>query len=120
MKFANLPVSCPPASHDTGSVDDVWRVLDQATPVPRDWLSHTERKIPCPTPKKACTWASLSLTRNPLAQMALKNLAHCTHAARLSIPANAGAHVSRGNHVDFWAANGTVPSALVAEVKKFK
>ncbi len=51
--------------------------------------------------------------------MQLKNLQHCTHAVRLQIPDDAGAHITKGSHVDFWPAAGTNVSVHVVELKDF-
>lgn len=116
--FAHLPPSCPPASHQSNALEEVWRLLSNAAPVTYDWLSHAQRGKPLPPGADACEWASLSLMKNPSVAKKLRNLRHLTHAARLSVPANVGAHLTNGNHVHYWADAGTNVASFVVSVAR--
>jgi len=118
MNFTGLPQSCPPTPHDVHELTDVWRILAATAASPYDWQSHQQRGKPVPAGADACKWSSMSLTRNPKAALSLRNLAHLSHAAKLAIPAGAGAHKSKKSHVDFWPAAGTDISQFVVAVEE--
>ena len=118
MEFLNLPAGCPPKVHGTSALQNVYRVLEGESPVGYDFLTHKERGKAKPKGACDCRWSSLSLFRDPSAAKKLPNLRHLTHAAKLDIPAGAGAHFAKdkANHVDFWRASSTETEKFVVAI----
>ena len=117
LTFSGLPPSCPPVPRDSSAVGPVYRVLNGgAVATAYDWLSHEQRGQTLPTGMDRCRFASLSLFKNTAVVRKYKNLRHLTHAAELNIPADVGAHKTKGDHVDFWCADGEALSAHVTQI----
>lgn len=124
MQFLpDLPDQCPPAAHQTCALDQVYRVLDGASPTNYDFLSHAKRGKTKPATVDGCRWASLSLQAGlPAVEKLLKlpNFQTATHAAILDIPASTGAHCVKGNHIDFWQALAANLNTCVVTVKQVR
>jgi hypothetical protein len=118
MNFAGLPPTCPPPGHAVDALPNVFRILQGTAAAPEDWLSHAQLKKNVPPGMDPCRWASLSLCFDPKKVTKLKNLQDRTHAAALTIPADVGAHATKGNHVDFWVATGGNVATYVVNVAR--
>ena len=116
MSATIFPADCPPNPHDTHALGPVYRVLAGANPAPVDWQSHDQKGQPLPHGMCKCRWVSISLFTNTSVVKKFKNLAHLTHAAELHIPANAGAHITKRAHIDFWSANNAALAQHVTAV----
>jgi ribosomal protein S16 len=116
MKFAGLPPTCPPQSHETHQIGPVYRILVGAVPEENDWKSHERLGKVRPVKVDPCRWASLSLQRQIWVAASLPNFKDRTHAAELDIPAGIGAHVTKKDHVDFWCSEGRCVSQFVKRI----
>jgi hypothetical protein len=119
MNFCNyLPDDCPPDGYDSLPISDVYRILSGAAPTAYDWMTHLERgEQEKPDDLCPCRWASLSLTKNIAKSKKWPSLRNATHAAKLEIPQNAGAHIGKKHHVDFWRAETSDMNAFIVSVE---
>lgn len=116
-----LPAECPPEDASTDALEKVYRLGKNKNPTEADFHSHAQLGTPKPPHYKAtdCQWASCSMFVTEEAALAIKGLARRNPwVIELSIPADAGKHKFRGEHVDFWRfADFDVVSAVAARWK---
>ena len=112
-----LPDSCPPDDAADQAWDKVHRLIDSAAPGPDTFKSQAALGLSVPHGVPECRWASCSLVFDPIKQKKLPKFRD-THnwAAVLHIPKGAGASKRKGNHVDFWQAQGFSMTDAIVEV----
>lgn len=106
INLPNTP-SCPPSTAKNSALSGAYRLLRGTQPAPTDWLSHQALGKPLPAGVCPCEWASISLMSTLVAAKKLAKLPNfqgVTTAAVLDIPAGAGVHESKKNHINFWPA----------------
>lgn len=101
----SLPKECPPEDASTEAMERVFRLTKSETLSETDFYSHAHQGKIKPEEHKAtdCQWASCSFFTSSEAALAIKGLRR-RHpwVTELSIPAEAGKHKLRGEHIDFW------------------
>lgn len=121
-KYAEtLPGECPPEDAVSEPLERVYRLTKSEDLSETDFHSHAQlgRVKTAQYKVTDCQWASCSLFTTPDAALAIKGLRR-RHPwiTELSIPAAAGKHKLRGEHVDFWRyADFDVLSAIESHRK---
>jgi len=122
--FEDLPPQCPPPDAVDKAFDEVWRVVDGASPSEEHFYSHAKRGWPKRPTDTDCDHASCSVftSRAKIAGLVPKlpkSRIGDPHLVKFAIPEGAGMSIenSRSGHVHFWMAAGFTPwqGTLVVE-----
>lgn len=116
----DLPAECPPTNAHEDALEEVFRLIPQATASAADFASKQAMGEVCAPGSDSCSWASCSLYFDirPLRKFKRLNKEK-PFVARLAIPQGVGRYIvnEKTGHIDFWRFSGNCLSGFVLAVE---